>query len=130
MNERMFSIFSRANIQVEKDSTFCLCVEHEKSIVDWPLLIPLKLSIKTLKIYVSGFKERWFKLTANFLFYFRINESGSIDWKEVIMVIIYSRYTVKLPFFEYQILYQTCSFKHWGMSHTTLEWSYTNSHYL
>ncbi|XP_067002267.2 pleckstrin homology domain-containing family J member 1 [Anabrus simplex] len=30
----------------------------------------------------SGFKERWFKLKANLLFYFRINEVGKIDYKQ------------------------------------------------
>ncbi|GLG97911.1 Pleckstrin-like proteiny domain-containing family J member 1 [Gryllus bimaculatus] len=30
----------------------------------------------------SGFKERWFKLKSNLLFYFRINELGKIDYKQ------------------------------------------------
>ncbi|KAF4522198.1 hypothetical protein B566_EDAN007348 [Ephemera danica] len=30
----------------------------------------------------SGFKERWFKLSANFLFYYRINDMGVVDRKE------------------------------------------------
>lgn len=30
----------------------------------------------------SGFKERWFKLKSNLLFYFRINELGKIDSKQ------------------------------------------------
>lgn len=36
----------------------------------------------------SGFKERWFKLKSNLLFYFRINELGKIDHKEPLGVIV------------------------------------------
>ena len=35
---------------------------------------------------ILGFKERWFKLRANILFYFNLNESGKIyDNKKVIV---------------------------------------------
>lgn len=32
---------------------------------------------------ISGFKEKWFKLKSNLLFYFRINEIGKIDQRQV-----------------------------------------------
>jgi hypothetical protein len=31
----------------------------------------------------SGFKERWFKLKSNLLFYFHISEIGKIDERQV-----------------------------------------------
>jgi hypothetical protein len=34
-------------------------------------------------LLIVGFKERWFKLKSNLLFYFRISEIGKIDEKQV-----------------------------------------------
>ncbi|CAB3387068.1 Hypothetical predicted protein [Cloeon dipterum] len=41
------------------------------------------------------FKERWFKLKSNFLFYFRITELGAIDYKEPVGVFVLENFTVQ-----------------------------------
>ncbi|XP_012277644.1 pleckstrin homology domain-containing family J member 1 isoform X2 [Orussus abietinus] len=40
------------------------------------------------RAHKSGFKERWFRLKYNLLFYFNINEFGQIEWKQPAGVIV------------------------------------------
>lgn len=46
--------------------------------------------------YTLGFKEKWFKLRCNLLFYFNINELGQIDTKQPAGVIILENYSINL----------------------------------
>lgn len=48
------------------------------------------------RAHKSGFKEKWFKLRCNLLFYFNINELGQIDTKQPAGVIILENYNINL----------------------------------
>lgn len=48
-----------------------------------------------MNISFAGFKERWFKLKYNFLFYHNINEAGQIESSHPSGVIILENYYVK-----------------------------------
>ncbi|XP_017890050.1 pleckstrin homology domain-containing family J member 1-like isoform X1 [Ceratina calcarata] len=47
-------------------------------------------------IIILGFKEKWFKLRYNLLFYFNINELGQIDDRQPAGVIILENYSINL----------------------------------
>ncbi|XP_033228081.1 pleckstrin homology domain-containing family J member 1-like isoform X2 [Belonocnema kinseyi] len=46
------------------------------------------MSIMSIQYLGKSFKERWFKLKDNLLFYFSINDLGHIDWRQPTGVII------------------------------------------
>ncbi|XP_003395285.1 pleckstrin homology domain-containing family J member 1-like [Bombus vosnesenskii] len=48
------------------------------------------------RAHKSGFKEKWFKLRCNLLFYFNINELGQIDTRQPAGVIILENYSINL----------------------------------
>ncbi|XP_076638630.1 pleckstrin homology domain-containing family J member 1 [Colletes latitarsis] len=48
------------------------------------------------RAHKSVFKERWFKLRCNLLFYFNINELGQIDKKQPAGVIILENYNINI----------------------------------
>ncbi|CAG7831781.1 unnamed protein product [Allacma fusca] len=43
----------------------------------------------------NGFRDRFFKLVGNLLFYFRFNEMGTVDYKEPVGVIVLENYSVQ-----------------------------------
>ncbi|XP_078038654.1 pleckstrin homology domain-containing family J member 1 isoform X2 [Augochlora pura] len=48
------------------------------------------------RAHKSGFKEKWFKLRYNLLFYFNINELGQIDTKQPAGVIVLENYSINI----------------------------------
>ena len=48
------------------------------------------------RAHKSGFKEKWFKLRCNLLFYFNINELGHIDRKQPAGVIVLENYSINI----------------------------------
>ena len=42
-------------------------------------LLAISLQVVFIKLFlISGYKERWFKLVGNFLFYYRLNQHGNV----------------------------------------------------